>query len=74
MILIPIQMEKCFIPTVILLMLFLKNERVIALGGGGGRRNEDDTHQHHDTHRLGWGGGVNFILFLASFRIFATES
>ena len=63
-------MEKCFTPTVILLMLFL-NERVIALGGGG--RNEDDTHHHHDTHRLGL-GGVNFILFLASFRIFATES
>ena len=58
-------MEKCFTPTVILLTLFL-NERVIALGGGGG--NEDDT------HRLGLGGGVNFILFLASFRIFATES
>ena len=69
-------MEKCFIPTVILLMLFLKNERVIALGGGGGGGggNVDDTHHHHDTHRLGWGGGVNFILFLASFRIFATES
>lgn len=57
-------MEKCFTPTVILLTLFL-NERVIALGGGG---NEDDT------HRLGLGGGVNFILFLASFRILATES
>ena len=64
-------MKKCFTPTVILLMLFL-NERVIALAGGG--RNEDDTHHHHNTHRLGLGGGVNFILFLASFRIFATES
>ena len=63
-------MEKCFTPTVILLMLFL-NERVIALGGG---RNEDDTHHHHDTHRFGLGGGVSFILFLASFRIFVMES
>ena len=65
-------MEKCFTPTVILLMLFFRMRECIALGGGGG--NEDDTHHYHDTHRLGLGGGVNFILFLASFRIFATES
>ena len=51
----------------------LQNERVHCTRGGGG--NEDDTHHYHDTHRLGLGGGgVNFILFLASFRIFATES
>lgn len=70
-------MKKCFTPTVILLMLFL-NERVIALAGGGrgggvGMRMILII-MHHNTHRLGLGWGVNFILFLASFRIFATES
>lgn len=69
-------MKKCFTPTVILLMLFL-NERVIALAGGGGGgvgMRMILIIMHHNTHRLGLGWGVNFILFLASFRIFATES
>ena len=68
-------MEKCFIPTVILLMLFLKNERVIALGeGGGGEGGIRMTLIIIMILIVLVGGRVNFILFLASFRIFATES
>ena len=67
-------MEKCFIPTVILLMLFLKNERVIALGEGGGEGGMRMTLIIIMILIVLVGGRVNFILFLASFRIFATES
>lgn len=50
-------MEKCFAPTVILLMLFV-NERVIALGGSGMRR------KTMILIVLIWGGRVNFIFGL----------
>ena len=53
-------MEKCFTPTVILLMLFLNEESDCTRG----YRNEEIN---NDTHRLGlWGrgGGGNFIFGL----------